>query len=166
MPFCYVTSSLLQSTTYSTSGTPSTEIDFYSMKAGSTRSMSIYAMRGQGRGAGLTALTGISVNGKTWSTAATGGTALTPTPSDLLAPAATAVPRIGTGGGTNAVTPGTGGGAYKGGIGFGGSGPGGWVAANPDAALVQSAAYAGSHDFYSVSGTASMLFDISFEHSE
>jgi len=166
VPFCYQTLSIMNSTTYSTSATPSTEIDVFSLKAGATRSAGIYAIRGQGRGAGLTALTGISLNVKHWTTASTAGTALTPSPSDILGPAATAVPRIGTGGGVNAVTPGTGGPLYRGGIGFGGSGPGGWVAANPDAALVQSAAYAGSFDLYSVSGTASMLYDFGIEHQE
>jgi hypothetical protein len=165
--FCYTTQSIMQSTTYSTSGTPSTEIDVFSMKPGSGRTTSVYALRGQGRGAGLTALTGISLNFKDWTTASTAGTTLTPTPNDKgNTVAAGTVVRIGTGGGVNAVTPGTGGPLYRGGMGMGGSGPGGWVAANPDAVIAMNAGYAGSLDLYSVSGTASMLYDFTVEHSE
>lgn len=165
MPFCYTTQSQMQAGTYSTSGTPGTEIDVFSTKAGA-RNCAIYSLRGQGRGAGLTALSGIELNYKLWTTASTAGTALTPSPNDKSAPAASAVPRIGTGGGTNAVTPGSGGGTYRGGIGFGASGPGGWVAANPDAALTLPGSDAGSLDLYSASGTASLLYSFIQEHAE
>lgn len=165
--FCYTTQSLMNSTTYSTSATPSTEIDVFSMKPGTTRCTNVYALRAQGRGAGLTALTGITLAFKDWTTASTAGTALTPSANDKgNTIAAATVPRIGTGGGVNAVTPGTGGPLYRGGCGMGGSGPGGWVAANPDAQLGMNAAYAGSLDLYSVSGTASMLYDFTVEHAE
>jgi hypothetical protein len=157
----------MQSATYSTSGSTNTEIDVFSMKPGSGRSTSVYAIRGNGRGAGLTALTGISLNVKLWTTASTGGTSLTPSSNDVgNTIAATMVPRIGTGGGTNAVTAGSGGGTYRGGFGFSGSGPGGWTAANPDAGLTMSAGYAGSHDLYSISGTASMLYEFQVENQE
>jgi hypothetical protein len=165
--FCYTTQSAMQSATYSTSGSTNTEIDVFSMKPGTARRTDVYNIRGQGRGAGLTALTGISLQLKDWTTASTGGTALTPTANDKgNTVAAATVPRIGTGGGTNAVTPGTGGPLYRGGFGFGGSGPGGWVAATPDAAIGMNAAYAGSLDIYSISGTASMLYEFWVEHSE
>jgi len=163
--FCYTVQSQMQSGTYSTSATPNTEIDAHSSKAGA-RNASIYSLRGQGRGAGLTALSGIELNIKLWTTASTGGTTLTPSPNDKAAPAATMVPRIGTGGGVNAVTPGTGGGTYRGGIGFGASGPGGWVAANPDAVLTLPGSDAGSLDLYSVGGTASLLYSFIQEHAE
>lgn len=166
MPFCFSTQSQMQAGSYSTSATPVTEIDFASFKAGAGRTCAIYAMRGQGRGAALTSLSGIEINVKLWTTASTGGTALTPSPNDPQAPAAATVPRIGTGGGVNAVTPGSGGGLYRGGFGFGGSGPGGWVAQTPDASLILQAGYAGSFDFYSISGTASMLFSQWWEHQE
>lgn len=166
MPFCYTTQSQMQAGTYSTSGTPLTEIDVMSTKSGASRPTSIYALRGQGRGASLTALTGIELNVKLWTTASTGGTVLTPSPNSIPAPAAVAVPRIGTGGGVNAVTPGSGGPTYRGGIGFSGSGPSGWTAANPDAALQMDGGYAGSLDLYSVSGVASMLYSLWQEHQE
>ena len=129
--------------------------------------MSVYALRGQGKGAGLTALSGIELNWKLWTTASTGGTALTPSANDIRhAVAAGGVPRIGTGGGVNAVTPGTGGGTYRNGIGFGASGPGGWVAANPDAGLTMVGGYAGGIDIYSIAGTASLPYSFALEHSE
>src|SRR5262245_49925098 len=100
MPMCYVTQSVMQSTTYSTSATPSTEIDVFSTKPGTSRAPAGYSARGQGRGAGLTALTGISLNFKDWTTASTAGTTLTPTPCDKgTGGVASAVVRIGTGGG-------------------------------------------------------------------
>lgn len=163
--FCYTISSAMQSGTYSTSGTPGAEIDVMFTKPG-VRNMSIYALRGQGRGAGLTALTGISINVKQWTTASTGGTALTPAPNDVNNQAAKATVGIGTGGGTNAVSSGSGGPTYRGGFGFGGSGPGGWVAATPDAALTQPGGGAASFDLFSVSGTASMLYEFWQEHME
>ena len=166
--FCYTTQSQMQTTTaYTCSGTPTTEIDVYSMKPGSSRMTSVYAVRGQGRGAGLTALSGILLNFKDWTTGSTAGSTLTPTPNDKgNTVAAASVVRIGTGGGVNAVTPGTGGPLYRGGFGFGGSGSSGWTAANPDAALAMNAAYAGSLDIFSLSGTASLPYDFWVEHSE
>lgn len=153
---------------YSTSATPNTEIDVLSIKPGASRKTSIYALRGLGRGAGLTALTGIELNWKLWTTASTAGTTLTPSPNNVVIAAITAVTvvRIGTGGGVNAVTPGSGGGTYRGGIGFGGSGPGGWVAATPDANIEMDGGYAGSADIYSLAGLASMLYSFAFEHAE
>jgi hypothetical protein len=163
--FCYETQSAMNSPTYSTSGSTNTEIDVFSIKAGA-RNASVYALRGQGRGAGLTQLSGISLNVKLWTTGSTAGTTLTPSPSDKASQAATAVPRIGTGGGVNAVTPGSGGPTYRGGFGFSGSGPGGWTAANPDAAILLPGSDGGSYDLYSISGTASMLYEFWLEHSE
>jgi len=165
MPFCYETQSQMNSPTYSTSATPGTEIDVFSIKAGA-RSMGIHALRAHGRGAGLTALSSIELNLKLWTTASTAGTALTPSPCAVAAPAATAVPRIGTGGGVNPVTPGSGGGTYRGGIGFGASGPGGWVASNPDDVKQLDGTNAGSYDLYSASGTASMLYAFYVGHTE
>lgn len=166
MPFCYTTQSQMQAGTYSTSATPNTEIDVFSIRP-TANTGSIYALRGQGRGAGLTSLSGIELNWKLWTTASTGGTALTPSPNNVRnATAAGWVPRIGTGGGVNAVTPGSGGGTYRQGIGFGASGPGGWVAANPDAALEMVGGYGGSLDLYSVAGTASLLYSFAVEHQE
>jgi hypothetical protein len=163
--FCYTENSAMQSPTYSTSATPNTEIDVFSLKPG-TRNMSIYNLRAVGRGAALTSLSGISLNVKLWTTASTGGAQLVPSPNDKDSPAAKAVPRIGSGGGVTAVTPGTGGGTYRGGFGFSGSGPGGWVAATPDASLTLGGNDAGSYDLYSISGNPSMNYEFWAEHSE
>ncbi len=130
--FCYTLQSATISTAtpYATSGTPSTEIDVAFLKPGAGAKASIYSVRGQGAGAGLTALTGIELNLKNWTTASTGGTAMTPRPNSLAgAVAAQATAAAGAGAGVNAVTAGSGGGTYRGGMGMGGSGPGGWVAA-------------------------------------
>jgi len=169
MPFCYTLQSATISTSapYATSGTPATEIDAFFLKSGSGAKSSIYNLRGQGRGAGLTALSGISLNLKNWTTASTGGTAMTPRPNSLAgAVAAQATAAAGAAAGVNAVTAGSGGGTYRGGFGMGASGPGGWVAANPDAAIEQAAGSSGSVDLYSLSGTASLSYDFWVEFQE
>jgi hypothetical protein len=167
LPFIYTTQSQMQSATYSTSGSLNTEIDVFSVKPGTANTVSILAIRAQGRGAGLTALSGIELNVKNWTTASTGGTTLTPSPNDVRnGVAAGHVPRIGTGGGVNPVAQGSGGGTYRSGFGFGASGPGGWVAANPDASLTMVGGYAGSLDLYSISGTASLLYSFWVEAQE
>lgn len=166
MPFNYSTNNQQTiAATYSTSSATNTEIDFFSIKPGA-RNAAIYAIRGQGRGAGLTALSGISLNCKLWTTASTGGATITPNPMDSQSQAATAVVRAGATGANSAVLAGSGGGTYRGGFGFGASGPGGWVAANPDAVILQPGSATSSIDMTSISGTASLAFDWFFEHGE
>ena len=168
MPFCYtLTSQTISATPYATSGSAGTAIDFFFLKSGAGAKSAIYNLRAQGRGAGLTALTGVSLNLRNWTTASTGGTAMTATPNSLAgAVACQATAAAGAAGGTGAVTAGSGGGTYRGGMGMGGSGPGGWVAANPDAAIEQAAGSAGSVDWYSIAGVASMNFDFWLEFQE
>jgi hypothetical protein len=162
VPFGYTlqAATIAEAAPYQTSATPLTEIDVMFLKAGAGAKAAINNLRLQGRGAGLTALTGICCNFKNWTTASTGGTAMTPRPDSLAgAVAAQATAAGGAGGGTGAVTAGSGGGTYRGGCGCGGSGPGGWAATTPDQALEQAAGSAGSIDLYSSSGLASMLYE-------
>lgn len=163
--FCYTVQSAMQSSSYACSTSTNTEIDVFGIKPG-VRNMSIYNLRGQGMGAGLTALSGIVLNVKQWTTASTGGTALTPSPNDVNAPVAGAVPRIGSSGANSAVISGSGGPTYRGGMGFGASGPGGWVAANPDAVLTQPGSATAGFDLFSLSGTASLAYQFWAEFSE
>jgi hypothetical protein len=72
----------------------------------------------------------------------------------------------GAGGGTGAVTSGTGTASFRGGCGCGASGPGGWVAPNPDAAITLDGNATKSIDLYSASGQASLNYEFQQEIQE
>jgi hypothetical protein len=152
---------------YATSGTPNSEVDTaFVVKPGASRPVSLIALRGQGKGAGLTALSGIALRIKIYpTTAAAGGSAITPNPTDNRAPAATGTAAAAsTAAGT--VTAGTGTLVHVGGIGFGASGPGGWVAPNPDGAITIDGGATRSADLFSSAGTASLNFEWACETQE
>lgn len=160
MPFVYVTASKAVSENYATSGSANTEIDVAFWKPGATRPSNVQALRVQGKGAGLTALSGIAFRLKQWTTtSSSGGTSITPAPVDNRAPAAVATCAAGAGGGTGAVTSGTGGPSIVGGCGCGASGPGGWVAATPDSNIVVDGNANKSTDLFSASGLASLNYE-------
>jgi hypothetical protein len=157
----------VQSENYVTSGSANTEISFMFITPGATRAVALLAFRVQGKGAGLTALSGIAFRIKQWtSTAATGGTSLSPAPVDNRAPAAVASINGGTSGGTAAITNGTGGPVLVGWCGCGASGPGGWVAINPDAGIVLDGGATKSTVVNSSSGTTSLNFEFAGEICE
>lgn len=167
MPFVYNLQTKTQAENYATSGTGNTEIDFAFIKPGATRAFSLIALRVQGKGAGLTALSGIAFRLKQWtSTSSSGGTGSTPQPVDNRAPAAVTTAGFGTAGGIAAVTSGTGGPNLVGGCGCGASGPGGWVAPNPDGAITLDGGATKSTDVFSSSGTISMNFEAQAEIQE
>jgi hypothetical protein len=160
MPFIYNLQSKMQAENFQTSGSTNTEIDAAFIRPGASRVVALIALRVQGKAAGLTALSGIAVRIKQWTTtASSGGTAVTPNPVDNLAPACVATAGMGTGGGTSAVTSGTGGPNLVGGCGMGASGPGAWTAPNPDGAIVLDGGAAKSTDLFSSSGTASLNYE-------
>ena|SRR3990167_5568898 len=157
MPFCY-TGSLATAANTATSGSANTEVEVFFIKAGATRSSSLYAIDVIGKGAGLTALSGIGFRLIRWATASTAGTSLTPQPQDPGAQAYTgtsaSAPTAGTTRTNRAV------------FGCGAAGPGGWWAKNQDAMHVLPGANAASFDLISVSGTTSLNFEWSFEVQE
>src|SRR5262245_28218175 len=170
MPFVYSVNSRAAAAAlenYTTSGSANTEIDTaFVLKPGASRAVSLIAMRGQGKGAGLTALSGIMLRLKIYpTTAAAGGSAITPAPTDNRAPAATSTAAAAATAGGN-VTAGTGTLVQVGGFGFGASGPGGWVAPNPDAAVTLDGGATKSGDLFSSSGTASLNFEWNAEIQE
>lgn len=153
MPMVYGVN--LGSNTLTTSATPNTEVDDMFVKAG-VRNCAIQAMYLHGKGAGLTAISGITMRLKRWTTASTAGTAITPTPRDPGAQASKC---------TAAFTPtaGSGGGTYGVQIGCGAAGPGGWVAPNADSVYLLEGGSAHSLDAISASGTASLVHDVALE---
>lgn len=167
MPFVYASHTKQVSENYTTSGSANTGIDFLFLKPGSSRALVILAIKVQGKGAGLTALSGISIRLEQWtSTASSGGTSTTPAPKHNLAPACVATAGMGTSGGTAAVTSGTGGPSIVGYASMGASGPGGTVAINPDDCAALDGGANKSCDLFSASPTASLSFECEIDHQE
>jgi hypothetical protein len=160
MPFMYDLHTKQQAENFTTSGSGNTEIDFCFIKPGASRPIGLAKLTVQGKGGGLTALSGISIRAKQWtSTASSGGSAATPAPKNNLVPACVATAGLGTSGGTAAVTSGTGGPSIVGYAGMGASGPGGTVAINPDDVPMLDGNANKSIDLFSSSPTASLGFE-------
>lgn len=163
MPMVYSLPGAVLGNNFSTHATPNTEIEHIFVKPG-TRNVALLSLLANGKGAGLTTLTGIALRIKKWTTtSAAGGTAATPAPQDIGSQASKA-----TAGWTLAasVTAGTGGPTFLGHIGFGGSGPGGWIAENPDAMPMLEGSDNKSFGIWSISGTASMNFEPTLKFQE
>lgn len=146
-----------------TNATPLTANDCFFVKPGAGRMSTLTALYVQGRGAGLTALSGLSFRVQRWfTTSAAGGSAITPAPRDIDAPAAksSAAFAVAT------VTSGTGGPTLLLSIGCSASGPGGWIAPNIDAGHALEAGANTSNDVFCASGTASLNFEMSAEITE
>jgi hypothetical protein len=160
MPFIYSLPTKDQAENFTTSGTANTEIDYQFVAPGSSRPVSIIRILAQGKAAGATALSGISIRLKQWtSTKSSGGSSATPAPKNKLNPACVATAGLGTSGGTAAVTSGTGGPAIVGYTGMGVSGQGGVVALNPDDVSELDGNANMSMDLFSSSPTISLNFE-------
>lgn len=170
MPMVY-TASLATPGNSACSATPNAEtctISYRTAAAISTTSIRSFAMQAayvQGKGAGLTAISGIifRVIRCTTATATAGGTGTTPNPKDggtgtsaATCTAFTGCTTISSTGRTNHVI-----------FGCGAAGPGGWVAPNPDSVVtLYPVTTAASVDLVAASGTASLNYEFSAEHSE
>lgn len=164
MPMVY-TASLATPGNSSCSATPGTETDTisYKLAASNPRGALVQAAYVIGKGAGLTAISGIvfRIIRATTATVTTGGTATTPNPKDVGMQAATATAV------TNATTISSTGRTNHVLFGCGAAGPGGWVAPNPDSMVtLQPAGTAASVDLLAASGTASLNYEFSVEHQE
>ena len=146
---------------YTTNGTANTLTDHIRFLTVSPRACSIQGIYVVGRGAGLTAISGIMFRVMRLATASTAGTAATPHPRDPGSQAAATtpftLPTIGSGAVATALV-----------IGCGAAGPGGWVSPNPDSNIYLATAGGanGNADIVSGSGTVSLGFDMTVEHSE
>lgn len=150
---------------YTTSATPNTPIDMFFLKPG-TRNIGVQRMQVQGKGAALTALSGIVYRLEKYpTTAAAGGSAVTPTPSDIGAQACKATAAYAATAGGN-VTAGTGTLVFLCMCGSGAAGPGGWVAANIDDNKTLEGSATQSADLFVASGTASLNYEVQIDHVE
>ena len=109
-----------------------------------------------GKGAGLTAISGIVFRVVGFITASTAGTGITPTPKDpgMQAAKATVASGATTSGSTrtNHLC-----------FGCGAAGPGGWVAPNPDSVIIAQGSGINSVDVLNASGTVSLNYEFSGE---
>jgi hypothetical protein len=165
MPFVYVTQSAMSGAlggNFATSGTANSEVDCYFLKPG-TRNIWVNACYVGGKGAGLTAISGIAYRFRKWiTTSSAAGVGVIPVARDPGAQAAKATSGMASAG----VTSGTGGPSYLGGFVSGAAGPGGWVAPNPDSMMVLEGSANMSIDLFNISGTASLNFEFTVEHQE
>lgn len=150
-------SSLATAGNLTTNGTPATETEAWFLKPG-VRNAYLQAIAMIGKAAGLTSLSGIVMRVIRWATASTGGTGITPTPNDpgYQAAKATAAsrPTSGTTRTNRFIT------------GCGVSSLGGWTSPNPESYEVQEGGAATSISGMDASGSASMLYEFSFDHRE
>lgn len=159
MPFLYGVDGA-PATPYATHATPNTEDPTLVLRQ-ATRGFDLQAVWVHGRGAALTALTGIGYRLRRWTTAGTGGTAVTPAPRRVgVTASTTAVDKV------TAITAGTVSGAYQLGFGCGAAGPGGWAALNTDSAIHVEGGSSDEIDINSVCGVASMLHHVHAEIME
>jgi hypothetical protein len=156
MPFCYAFDGA-PATPYATHATPNTEDPTLVLRQ-VTRGFDIQAVYVHGRGAALTALTGIGYRLRRWTSAGSGGTTVTGNPRRIGTVAAT------TGADkVTAITPGTVSGVYQLGFGCGAAGPGGWVSPNMDSTIHVEAGSSDEININSVCGVASMLHHVHAE---
>lgn len=153
MPLVY-SLSLATPGNLTTNATPATETDAFFVKAG-VRNVGLQAVYVQGKGAGLTAISGISFRLCKFGTASTAGTAMTPAPKDAGYQAAKATAASRPTAGTTRTNHHV--------FGCGAAGPGGYVAPNVDSPLTLEGGGALSIDMFDVSGTASLPYEFSAE---
>lgn len=169
IPFIYESATKQGSENLTCNSSGNTEIDFFYIAPGASRPCSVVAFRVQGKGAQLTALSGISIRLKQFTSASasttTGCTSTTPTPKSKMAPACVATAGMSTNT-SSSIKDGTGGPVIVGYCGCGGSGPGGWVAINPDDVPQLDGAATMSMDLFSSSPLASAAFEAALDHTE
>lgn len=157
MPFGYTTA---PGATVTTHGTPNSEVDHLRLLTGAARGARISGIVLGGKGAALTAISGIVIRLKRYATASTAGSAITPQPKEPSASAAVLTAFTGpTVGATPTLAQ----------IAFcGAAGPGGWVARDDHQKIVLEAGGGakGNLDLHSASATASLDFEYALEHTE
>jgi len=156
MPFAYAIVSI-PATPLTSHATPNTENPNLVLRQ-ATRGFDLSSIAVLGRAAAGTTLTGIGFKVRRWTTAGSGGTAITPSPRRIGTTATTTAADSAT-----AITPGTVSGAYQASFGCGSSSPGGWMARDTDAMIHVEGGSSDELSINSVSGVASMLLDVGAE---
>lgn len=157
MPFGY---SISPATNVTTNATPNTDTNHLRTVTAAARSAWITGLALVGKGAGLTAISGIVVRMTRFATASTSGSAITARPDDPANPAARTTAATGPTSGATPTVPKV--------AGCGAAGPGGWAARDLDHAIAMEAngGANGNLDLISQSGTASLNFEYTLEFQE
>lgn len=154
MPAFY---SLVPGAIQTSNATPLTANDCFFVKPG-TRTLWVKAIYPVGRGALLTSISGLTYRLEKWfTTASSGGTALTASPNDVAYQAAKET----SGWAVATVTPGTGGPTLMLSIGSGTTSPGNWIAPTLDEGYALEGSATQSLDIFNASGAASLNFELS-----
>lgn len=143
-----------------TSGSANTELPNMAIRQ-ATRGVDIISLYACGRGNALTSITGIALRLRRWTTAGSGGTAITPQPRRIGTTASTTAVSS-----ESAITAGTVSGAYQLAFGCGAAGPGGWVAPNQDAYIHIEGGSSDEIDVNSICSATSMNLELSAEIGE
>lgn len=156
MPMVYKCS-LAAAGNLTTNASANTETDAFRILAG-VRNAALQSVSLIGKGAGLTAISGIVFRIRRYGTGSTVGTAMSISPADpgMQAAKATAFsrPTVGTAGTNRHV------------FGCGAAGPGGWVAENPDSLELLEGGGTATMDGLDASGTASLAYEFSMTFQE
>lgn len=160
MPFAYTVAGLAAGASYATHATPSTEDPTLVLRQ-AVRGFDLTAIYVNGRAAAATTITGISYLVRRWTTAGSGGTAVTPNPKRIGTTASTTAADKAT-----AVTAGTVSGAIQVACGCGKAGPGGWTARDADHKVHVEGTSADELDINSLCGEASVAHYVSAEIEE
>lgn len=156
MPFAYGVVPTV-ATFLTTSGSANTELPNMALRQ-ATRGFDIAAIFCCGRGNALTSITGIAFRLRRWTTAGSGGTAITPAPRRIGTTASTTAVSS-----ESAITAGTVSGAYQLAFGCGAAGPGGWVARDADAMIHTEGGSSDEIDINSICSATSMNLELSAE---
>lgn len=156
MPFCYSVVPV-PATPLTTHATPNTENPNLVLRQ-NVRGFDLSAIFACGRMAASSTISGISFRVRRWTTAGSGGTAVTPQPRRLGTTASTTAADS-----SAAITPGTVSGAYQLSFGCGGSTPGGWAARDTDAMVHVEGGSSDELNINSVAGVASLNVELSAE---
>jgi hypothetical protein len=139
-----------------TGGAANTEFDAFQLRVGASKNVNIQSFYVGGKGAGLTAISGISFCLISLTTPGAAGTGITPSPKIIGGTAAIATasssPTLGSTGRQNGIV-----------FTCGAAGPGGYVAPNQDSCEQQIGGAGTSQDLVALSGTASLPFEFSSE---
>ena len=143
-----------------TNGSADTDTDHLRFLTTATKAAFVNALYLTGKGAGLTAISGIIARLVRFSTPSTVGSAIVPAPRGPGAPAAVGTPFTGPTVGTTQT--------LQLAVGCGAAGPGGWVAPTPSAQMGMNAngGALGNFDLISQSGTISLNFEYTLEYEE
>lgn len=158
MPFVYNADA---NQVYSSDATPATEDAWMVLRQASNRNFSLSAVYAWGRAAAATSLTSIAHHVRRWTTAGSGGTAVTPSPRRTGRAAVTTVVDKQT-----AITPGTVDGSIQLGFGHSVTSQGQWIARDRDEEIHVEGGSGDELDVYSISGGASQIFSGAVEFSE